>query len=180
LFAKQFTRRMWRHLWLILGGLLLCSCSSKKESRIPAARTSMTPAQAEREIYGRVNAYRRSRGLSVQLLDRRISEVARKHSLWMAARKKLSHRGAGGRFTELQRDPTLLVAFAENVALNFGHGNPAQVAVDGWILSPGHYKNMTRRDDRLTGIGVVVGEDGTWYFTQLFGHRRGVPGSNPP
>src|SRR5690606_2491811 len=30
----------------------------------------------------------------------------------------------------------------ENVAMNYGHGSPPRVAVDGWIKSPGHRKNV--------------------------------------
>ena len=138
-FAKQLRWLSGRHCVVLLIGVVMCSCSSREDERIPAARTSMTAAQAEREIFKRVNAYRRSRGLSVLSFDRRMSQLAREHSTRMASRKKLSHRGSGGRFSKLQREPTTLVSFAENVALNFGHGNPAQVAVDGWIRSSVNY-----------------------------------------
>ncbi len=30
----------------------------------------------------------------------------------------------------------------ENVAVNYGKGSPPRVAVDGWIKSPGHRKNV--------------------------------------
>lgn len=136
-----------------------------------AARTSMSPEQAEREVYQRVNQYRRSRGLPEQALDARMSQLARDHSRRMASRGKLSHRGSDDRFSKLQGEPVQLISFAENVAFNLGHANPAEKAVDGWIGSSGHRRNMTRREDQLTGIGAAVAGDGSWYFTQLFGER---------
>jgi uncharacterized protein YkwD len=33
-------------------------------------------------------------------------------------------------------------SFSENVAYNMGVKNPSECAVDGWINSPGHRKNM--------------------------------------
>ena len=156
---------------VITSALILCSCSSQKEEQVPAARTSMTPAQVEREIFDRVNTYRRSRGLQVLVLSREMSELAREHSKSMASRGKMSHKGSGRRFSKMQRGAMGLSSFAENVALNFGHRNPAQTAVSGWIKSPGHHRNILRKEDRLTGIGVAVAKDGTWYFTQLFGRR---------
>jgi uncharacterized protein YkwD len=132
----------------------------------------MTTEQAEREVYGRVNSYRRSRGLPALALDRKMSQLAREHSRWMASRKNLTHRGSSRRFRKLQGDPTDLVSFAENVAYNLGHSNPAQVAVQGWLRSPGHHRNILRREDQLTGVGVAKARDGPWYFTQLHGTRR--------
>ena len=125
----------------------------------------------ERAVFGRVNAYRRSLGLTGQSLDREMSKLAREHSRWMASRRKLSHRGAGRRFRDLQGEPVGLLSFAENVAFNFGQADPARVAVDGWVGSAGHQRNMTRREDQLTGVGVAQAKDGSWYLTQLFGRR---------
>jgi len=165
-----------RHtLLLALAGSLVSGCALRRKeiqhAREPAALTSMSPAEAEAVIYRQVNDYRQSRGLARLTRDRRMSEIAREHSGWMAARGKLSHRGADGRFRRLQDSPTQLRSFAENVAYNLGHDSPAQVAVDGWIRSPGHHSNMIRRDDELTGIGVARARDGSWYLTQLFGRR---------
>jgi uncharacterized protein YkwD len=56
---------------------------------------------------------------------------------------------------------------AENVAYNNFASDSAKTAVDGWIKSPGHRKNMLD-DFNICGIGVVRAENGSWYFTQLF------------
>ncbi len=168
--AKQF-------LLGLVACLLFDSCfRSRREAATPATpvapqRVSLSPESVEREVCRRVNAYRRSRGLAVQGLDRKMSQLARDHSRWMASRKNLSHRGSDARFRNLQGEPVRLVSFAENVAYNLGHADPAGVAVDGWIRSSGHHRNMTRRNDQLTGVGVARAKDGSWYLTQLFGKR---------
>lgn len=56
---------------------------------------------------------------------------------------------------------------AENVAYNQGHQNPDRVAVDGWIKSVGHQKNMVGNFN-LTGVGVAKNAQGEYYFTQIF------------
>jgi uncharacterized protein YkwD len=60
---------------------------------------------------------------------------------------------------------------AENVAVNQGYQDAAQVAVGGWRQSPAHHKNMVGDFD-LTGVGVAVSSQGEYYFTQIFLKRR--------
>ncbi|KAL0487863.1 hypothetical protein AKO1_000074 [Acrasis kona] len=60
---------------------------------------------------------------------------------------------------------------AENVAWNKGSFNIAKTAVDGWINSPGHRKNMLDDHD-LCGISIHVNVKGEFYFTQLFAKRE--------
>jgi len=66
--------------------------------------------------------------------------------------------------------PTQRSSAAENVALNKGYSSTivAQVAVNGWINSPGHRRNLLTRNCSWCGIGVYQSSGGTWYLTQLF------------
>ena len=98
-----------------------------------------------------------------------MDRLAQEHSDRMAKRGKLDHRGSSWRFRRLQRPPTALISFAENVASNLGHERPGEVAMQGWLRSPGHHRNILRADDRLTGVGVAQAGDGSWYLTQVFG-----------
>ena len=163
-------RRSCGVLALLVG--LIVGCAPRQEVRQPAARTAQSPVQIEREVFDRVNDYRRSRGLAALERDGKMNQLAREHSRRMAARGNLSHRGSGGRFRSLQAAPTSLISFAENVAYNFGHAKPGEVAVQGWLRSQGHHRNILRANDRLTGIGVAEASDGSWYLTQLFGQRQ--------
>lgn len=57
------------------------------------------------------------------------------------------------------------MAFGENVAFNGGQADPVYCAVDGWIHSPGHRKNLLGRFN-CCGIAVYF-YYGKFYFTQL-------------
>ena len=59
--------------------------------------------------------------------------------------------------------------FAENVAYcyNYERSVIAQTIVDGWIESPGHRKNLLSNSN-VCAIAAYKGDDGNWYFTQLF------------
>jgi uncharacterized protein YkwD len=123
----------------------------------------------EQSIHKQVNQYRRAQNLPPLAFDQTIANRARAHSTAMANVGKISHNGFDGRAKEIGQ----VIAYssvAENVASNNGYSNPAQVAVKGWIQSPGHQHNMVGNYD-LTGIGVIE-KDGSYYFTQIFVRKR--------
>ena len=125
----------------------------------------------EQSINAQVNQYRQSRNLPPLTLDSRISEQARAHSQAMAnGSVPFSHEGFDQRVKAIARSITYRAA-AENVAYNQGYSNPGEQAVQGWIKSPGHQKNMVGDYD-LTGIGVAKNAKGEYYFTQIFIKRR--------
>lgn len=69
----------------------------------------------------------------------------------------------------MQKMATLL-SFAENVAYNHYYDDPVKVAVDGWMKSAGHKKNILG-DFEETGVGVAISKEGQFYITQLFAKR---------
>jgi len=77
------------------------------------------------------------------------------------------HVGFAGR---VRRYPFRARAAAENLAMMSGVGVAAmaQTAVQGWVESPGHRKNLLCRAT-WCGVGVFKNRAGTVYFTQLFG-----------
>lgn len=119
----------------------------------------------EQKTFEEVNNYRLSKGLQPLSLDQRIVEQARKHSQNMADKKvPFSHEGFEERVAATKIPRTYA---AENVAYNQGYSDPAARAVEGWIQSEGHRRNIVGDFD-LTGIGAVKSSNGTWYFTQIF------------
>lgn len=114
-----------------------------------------------------VNQYRQSRNLSPLKLDRAISQQARIHSQNMAqGQLPFSHQGFENRIEAI----SLAIPYrsaAENVAYNQGYRDPVEKAVEGWIKSPGHHKNMIGNYN-LTGIGIAKNSQGEYYFTQIF------------
>lgn len=141
----------------------------------PPKNTSKTAntsryAALEAEIHAKVNQYRQSQNLPPLTLDPRISEQARIHSQAMASGKAtFSHDGFEKRVDAIAKTIPYRSA-AENLAYNQGYREPVAQAVEGWLNSPGHYKNIVGDYD-LTGVGVVKTPQGRYYFSQIFIRR---------
>lgn len=96
--------------------------------------------------------------------NKELHDIALVHSKDMAeGRVPFGHQG----FNERMRKVTFFIrSFSENVAYNYGCGDPVETAVRGWINSPGHRKNMLATNS-ICGIAVYI-HGGYYYFTQLF------------
>jgi uncharacterized protein YkwD len=143
----------------------------------PAPKTSKPSAYSKLEmsIHEQVNQYRQARNLPPLKLDATISEEARVHSEDMAkGLVPFGHQGFEQRVKAIAKSIPYRGA-AENVAFNQGYSKPGEQAVEGWINSPGHEKNMVGQYD-LTGIGVAKNGKGEYYFTQIFIRRGTVYG----
>ncbi len=158
----------------LTGGCHLMDTKSPKHLRsgnVLTARGDEDIQALEVTAHDQVNAYRQRQGLSPLELDERVSAIARRHSQDMASGEvPFSHDGVEDRYEAIGE----LISYrqvAENVAYNFGHSDPVQQAVDGWIESPGHERNMTG-DYELSGMGIAVNAEGEYYFTQLFVRPR--------
>ncbi|MGK7931305.1 MAG: CAP domain-containing protein [Microcystaceae cyanobacterium] len=123
--------------------------------------------ELEQEINRQVNQYRLSQQLPPLKMNARISQIARVYSQKMASKQAtFSHDGFDQRVKAMQRSIPLRSA-AENLAYLKGYPDLATTAVQGWINSPGHQKNMVG-DFNVTGIGIAKNAAGEYYFTQLF------------
>lgn len=123
--------------------------------------------QIEQEIYQQVNQYRQSQNLPPLQPNATITKQARLHSQAMAdGSVSFSHQGFDNRVKTISQTLPYRSA-AENLAYNQGHSNPAEAAVQGWIESDGHRRNMVGNFN-LTGVGVAQNESGEYYFTQIF------------
>jgi uncharacterized protein YkwD len=113
------------------------------------------------------NEFRASQGLPPLQWHQALSDVGFSHCQDMAhGRVPFSHQGFAER---VARFPFPHRFAAENLAMNRGvpHEAVARVAVDGWIDSPGHRRNLLA-NATLCGISVYCGPDGAYYLTQLF------------
>ncbi|KAL0207851.1 hypothetical protein P9112_010438 [Eukaryota sp. TZLM1-RC] len=122
------------------------------------------PLRMGQECLTLTNQFRRSRNLPELQWHQTMYTVGVVHSKNMAEKKvPFGHQGFNQRTAQFGFSFT---SAAENVAYNSGCSEPAKVAVDGWIKSPGHCKNLLGRFS-FCAIGVFrLGS--TWYFTQLF------------
>lgn len=118
-------------------------------------------------IHKKVNEFRRSQGLAPLELEPVISRQAREHSREMAENPDtISHRKFDDRVADIKNKLTYSAA-AENVAVNLNYPNPGEQAVEGWIKSDSHRKNMLG-DYTKTGIGVFKTDRDRYFFTQIY------------
>lgn len=143
--------------------LFLPSCSVLSSiSFNPDGRSDL-----EYKTFNLVNEYRESQSLEPLEWNSDIAENARQHSRNMAkGYSDFGHDGFSARVEKIKETMEVTSA-AENVAYNYGYGEPAMTAVNGWIDSDGHRRNM-EGDFTLTGIGAVSNDSGKIYFTQIF------------
>lgn len=134
---------------------------------IPSVAASPNIQELEKSVFTKINQYRKSQNLPILQWDNTIAQQSRFHAQKMAnSEATFSHDGFKERVEVISQQIRLQTA-AENLANNFGYSNPAAQAVEGWIDSPGHHKNMVGDYD-LTGIGIAKNSEGTYYFNQIF------------
>ena len=115
------------------------------------------------------NEFRRQQGLHTEVeWNDRMAEIGWKHSKLMGdGERPFGHE----KFKEERASEMGYPASGENVFMCQGMAgvHMAKMAVDGWINSPGHRKNLLGPQWTVCGIGVYRNEQGAWYLTQLFG-----------
>jgi len=145
--------------WLILIAVLL------EEQRIPDDLRAV-----ERAAIEAVNAVRLEHGLSELEFREELADVARRHSEDMAKRDFFSH-DSPNKTDAKQRVSAAGLQFrrmGENLFQCQGVDDPVEAAVSSWMESPGHRENILTPEFEQTGIGLVVDEEGRFFFTQLF------------
>lgn len=150
----------------------------------------------ENLIYTYTNEQRSQNGLPKLVLDHKLSDIARLHSVDMANRNYFSHDSPEG------TDPTQRGAnagydcrknygsyytygLAENIAQNWLYTSYmtkgvrtsytwhteeslARDIVDGWMASAGHRENILTSTYNKIGIGIGISQDDAVYATQNF------------
>ncbi len=134
--------------------------------RLAKRAASPSLATLEQSVFQKINQFRQQKGLAPLSLNITITQQARQHSQTMASSRVLSHDGFAGRVKAISRSIPYTGA-AENVAYNKGFSDPVSQAVNGWLKSPGHLKNIMG-NYKLTGVGVAQNSQGEYYFTQIF------------
>ena len=125
----------------------------------------------ERRVFGLVNQEREANGLRPLVWIEKAATVARFHSNSMATSGFLGHRDMAGKKVSDRADQFGLsnwTQIGENVVWISGYEDPAARAVYCWMKSSGHRKNILDRKYSETGLGLSIGDDGKYYFTQVF------------
>ena len=175
---------MYRVLCLVLclASVLLASdvliSPTKAEANVPiaaAVSSAATAASIEEQVFAAINRFREENHLVPLSMAKDLAGVARLHSQDMATRDYFDHVSPDGSTLRKRVQGfgiTNWNRLAENLAMNYGHPDPASVAVKGWLNSQGHRHNILDQNLTETGIGVAVDAKGRIYLTQLFARRK--------
>ena len=135
----------------------------------PAGNQS-TAQKLASDLFERLNAERRARGLAALDWDGDLARVAGDWSAEMAGSGNFRHRdlGAAGGLPGMSK----FSALGENIAWVEGYPNMGNQLHVGWMRSEGHRANMLQRGFDSVGIGVVCSGGRAW-ATQNFGRLDG-------
>ncbi|MEJ7625183.1 MAG: CAP domain-containing protein [Pyrinomonadaceae bacterium] len=137
----------------------------------PSASTSAF----EKVAFDIINRRRAAQGLPALKWCDQVAAVARRHSEDMAEFQFFSHKGLDNKMVSDRAD-TLGVgrwrAIGENIAFNRGYKDPIEKAVESWLDSPSHRRNMLDANWQDSAVGIAVSPDGSFYFTQVFLMRK--------
>jgi uncharacterized protein YkwD len=139
-----------------------------------AAAQSPATAQMEGQVQQQINQIRQQQGLTELRDNKKLAQVARDYSRRMAEQKFFAHVSPQGDTLadRVKAGGIFYLAVGENLFTSTNILQPVPAAVEGWMNSSGHRKNILRPEYRETGIGVwKIGN--TYYFTQLF--MRSLP-----
>lgn len=145
------------------------------ENSIYREPASAAAGDLERRVFKLLNDVRRAQGLQELDWSDDVAAVARVHSLNMADEKFFSHRGSDGSMVDERADRLGLGSWrviGENIAYMRGYDDPAALAVDKWMESPSHRKNLLGSNWKESAVGVAITKDGTYYMTQVFLLRK--------
>lgn len=120
--------------------LLLAILSAKAASGADAVQKNY-----DADLLAEINGYRAAHHLTKLAQDGDMARLAKEHSDRMNSENRLSHDGFQGRFTESGRTECV-----ENVGWNYP---AARQQFLGWKASPGHNRNMLRKEIMRAGIG---------------------------
>lgn len=127
--------------------------------------------QFEARAFELMNAKRSANGLQLLQWDDQIIALARTHSQSMAEGKYFSHKDPSGGYVDSRASKLGIfnwMAIGENIAFMKGYDDPAGMAVEKWMQSTSHKKNILSGQWRDSAIGVAIADDGSMYFTQVF------------
>lgn len=133
------------------------------------------PASADtrdiaRRVFERANELRVASGVHGLAWWDPLSRCARDQSV-RKARLRFEGHTDPERGTLAQRIQAAGISWqrcGENLFEERGYPDPVRSAIAGWWHSPGHKANMLNPAFTETGVGVALGDDDTYFVTQIF------------
>ena len=138
---------------------------------VPAPALAFDSPEAELMslLVTKTNQQRNAAGCGQLDVDQELIVASEKQSNYMAATGNFSHIGRGGStFAGRARAAGYTTPAGENIAWGYSSATEVMAA---WMASPAHRRNILNCDAQSIGTGVSYADDGTPYFTQVFGWR---------
>jgi len=147
----------------------------KKKAAGVKASVVVNMSSAEQFAFNLINQKRLEMGLDPLAWSDELAAVARLHSQNMAEFKFFDHRGLDNKMVSDRADSLKIGrwrSIGENIAFNRGFGDPVSKAVELWLDSATHRRNMLDPLWKESAVGVAKAADGSVYFTQVFLVRK--------
>lgn len=113
-------------------------------------------ARVAAEMLERINAVRRRAGLLPLVANPLLDRVAQEHAADMLARSYSGHRTPEGRGPS---DRALAAGYPSGIGENIVEQRfSASAALEAWLSSPEHRRNILHPDCREMGLGLAIGE----------------------
>ncbi len=139
---------------------------------LPASARSYVPSD-EARVLSMVNQTRKDKGLKALMRHDQLVAMARGQSDRMEDRGNIYHN------PQLGAEATRRGLDWERVGENVGMGPNVDLIEQAFLDSPHHYENIVHPSYNHVGIGVVKGDDGKMYVTQVFADLKGAPAPAP-
>ena len=125
---------------------------------LPAAAACIKPGgydSLQAALIAEVNAARATRGLGALVENAALERTAQGQACDNAARQSISHDGSDGSRldTRLKRNGYAFRTAAENTGRGFAD---ARAAIDWWLNSSGHKKNILMARTNEVGVGIAL------------------------
>lgn len=150
--------------------IVTASYDNSFDARTKKALPALRATAIERQAFDLINDERQAAGLQPLQWDSEMLYLARIHSENMARQDFFSHTGRDGLTVDgrARQAGVRWQAIGENIAYSQNAAKPAQLAVQCWMDSAGHRRNILSQNWTRAGIGVATAPNGKFYITQVF------------
>ena len=144
----------------------LISITAPNPARL-LVNSDVSITERERQVFDLTNAVRIRHGLAFLSWSDKLADVARAHSVDMSLNSFFSHTNLAGLspFDRMKNAGIRYYMAAENLAA--GQKDAAQ-AMNDWMNSEGHRKNILTPELEELGVGVAISPEGRLFYTQNF------------
>jgi uncharacterized protein YkwD len=160
---NRFARQV---LWIIIFAAIPAPCLHPEYSVLTSEDLFSIELQVQREV----NEVRQTARIPKLNWNEKLTMEARRHAKNMAGRQFFSHYDStrGDLSHRLDRSGIEWTRCAENLYSEKGFHNPAKHAVQVWLESPEHRKNMLDSMLSDAGVGAALQSDGTLFIVHVF------------